>query len=101
MPVALFYLPSFLSAISSICTSIAHIKKEEIEISITNVFSACAIGHSTMLFTQAASIFNINDITDVIERTRKIVSSCSLVIRHRLMSSIRVRGFIDISPEET
>ena len=63
MPVPLFYLPSFLPAISSICTSIAHIKKEEIEISITNVFSACAIGHSTMLFTQAASIFNINDIT--------------------------------------
>lgn len=62
-----FSIYSLSPAFSSICMNITDIKKEEIEVSLTNVFHACAIGHSAVLFIQAVSIFNINDITNVIE----------------------------------
>ena len=41
-------------------------QKEKIEILLTKDSFAYAVGHSTMLFTQVASIFNISDIANVI-----------------------------------
>ena len=41
-------------------------KKKKIEILLTKDSFAYAVGHSIMLFTQVASIFNISDIANVI-----------------------------------
>lgn len=66
---SIYFYPHFLQYILTL-----HIlKKEEIGISITNIFLGCAVGHSIMLFTQAATILNINDITNRIEWARRIM----------------------------
>ena len=61
-------LCTFLTAVSYMHFLQYHIhqKEEKIEILLTKDSFAYAVGHSTMLFTQVASIFNISDIANVI-----------------------------------